>query len=485
MMKAQTFLAFVCTSLTAACGGTVTGSPAEDGLVTGTVVNRYFLESGQSIERPMDLSTTPVRALVWSGARWTTYPGTGGPDGSFTVSGVPPGPFVLGVGSSYVQTKARTLDFGTEIAGRADATPAAVSDQPDVINGSLQNLAPGDPGDLVVLADINANGWGFAGPPPTGATSFTFETSSWRGALVDGSNGDILHAYQTRTTGPHEQSVIIRHAAVSGIEQHHGTTQVSATLADVPLSESLTLEFRGSEFAAQAPAISPNYGTPEVYLSLMTAPGASEVPAILNATSSQFLGAAPCLLCLSLSAPADVTLNSVAYGNPFPAAWGTTVTAYEWAIPSYPPGSQNWWAPGAVAVTMPLAEALASPIRPGVSPVRDLRIAGQDAFGTVVGTGLFPQISWNPPALGAPSAYKVRVWSAQPCAHRTAWGCTPDATVVTTETSIVMPPGVLTAGAQYQVVVTAEVSPVDVAMKPFRFGPRLASADAVSNLALP
>jgi hypothetical protein len=180
-----------------------------------------------------------------------------------------------------------------------------------------------------------------------------------------------------------------------------------------------------------------------------------------------------------------VTLTSVAYGNPFPDAWGSMITAYEWAAPSDPPGSDRWLAPGFVSVTMPLADAATGPIRPGVSPVRNLRIAGQDAFGSPMGTGLLPLITWDPPALGSPSAYRVGVWSPHPCAHVTVWACTPDATVVTTETSIVVPPGVLAAGAQYQVVVTAEVSPVDVTTQPFRFGPRLASADALSNWATP
>src|ERR1700678_2426017 len=61
-----------------------------------------------------------------------------------------------------------------------------------------------------------------------------------------------------------------------------GATMVSASLQDVPLTESLTLDFRGSEFAAQGPAIGPNGGTPAVWLAVMTGPGASHGPAIVN-----------------------------------------------------------------------------------------------------------------------------------------------------------------------------------------------------------
>jgi hypothetical protein len=451
-------------------------------MVSGTLINRYFVESGPPVEQPTDLSGTPVRALVWDGGMWTTYLGTGSADGSFTVPGVPSGYFVLGVGPSYVRTEARTLDFGTEILGRPDAAPA---DFPkDSFVASLQNLAPAVKDDLEVLDNINGDGWTSMGPPSAGATSVT-ASGLWLGGLVDASKGDVVHVYQSRTTGPYEQSVIVRHAAIGGVEQQHGTSMVSGTLQDVTLDETLTLDLRGSEFAAQAPAISPNYGLPDISLLLLTGPGASQVPAILNPSYSRSLGAAPELLGLALFTSTDVTLSSVAYGNPFPADWGTMITAYEWAQPAEPKGSQHSWAPGYVFVTMPLAEATAGPVRPEVSPVQNLRIAGQDAFGAPMGTGLSPTITWDPPALGSPSAYRVAVYSVAPCAHWTGWGCNPDATVVTTETSVVMPPGVLTAGGEYQVVVTAEVSPIDVKMKPFRFGPRLASADAVSNLAMP
>jgi hypothetical protein len=162
------------------------------------------------------------------------------------------------------------------------------------------------------------------------------------------------------------------------------------------------------------------------------------------------------------------------------------IVAYQEVFSAYPKASQTFWATGVVSVAMTLEEASAGPIRPEVSPVQNLRIAGQDAFGSPTATGLVPTITWDPPSLGSPSAYRVAVWSARPCINGySGWSCPPAATIVTTETSVVMPPGVLAAGGQYQVLVTAEVSPVDVTAKPFRHGPRLASADAVSNLATP
>ncbi len=246
------------------------------------------------------------------------------------------------------------------------------------------------------------------------------------------------------------------------------------------------MELRGSEFAALIPAMSPSPGVISSGMNLLAVPGAAQAPAIWK-ESALGIGA-PSLFGLLWyqSSGTDVSVGAVPYGNPFPATWGSVVVAYQLVTSVYPKGSQNYGAGGTVAVWMPLEEATSGPIQPKVSPVQNVRIAGQDGFGAPTGTGLAPTLTWDPPATGSPTAYRVGIWTAPPCSRSTSpWGCPPDFTIVTTETSVVMPPGILTEGGQYQVVVTAEVSPIDVTTQPFRHGPTLATADAVSGLATP
>ena len=68
--------------------------------------------------------------------------------------------------------------------------------------------------------------------PPLGVTSLVQVSSAFQGGLIDASKGDVLHVYQEHqepVTGAYGQTTIVRHAAITGVEQQHGTTALSAT----------------------------------------------------------------------------------------------------------------------------------------------------------------------------------------------------------------------------------------------------------------
>jgi hypothetical protein len=463
--------------LLAACGGRVTIARANTstgttsgssgpGEVSGTMINRYFTESAPPQDAPVDLSATTIAAYVSQGGARTTFPGVGKADGTFQVPGVPAGPFLLRVGTAYALSEARTLDFGTEVSGRPDAAQAQTGDE---IVGTLQNLAPWQENDQLAWVNINGNGACYSAGGVVGSTSIAGEACAWSGAVIDASKGDVLHAYQW-SSGATGYMTIVRHVAFTGVEQQGGVTNVTGTLDDVAPTQSLTADYRRSAFAAQVGAIQPNAKLNKEVLLLETGPGAREALGLYNWTN--FGSDAQQLLDFG-GHPADLSDVKVSssYGNPFPPSWGLVVVAG--ANTYVAPGGQGLF--GSVTVAMSAEEAAKGPIQPIVSPVQNFRIADQDAFGALPGTTLEPSITWDPPALGTPTAYHVAVYvDAKPIAR-----------VVTSQTSITMPPGVLMAGMQYAVIVTAVVSPIDTTTQPFRFGTRLATADAISNVATP
>ncbi len=124
-------------------GGAGTGGRrASD--VTGTVIYTYFGE-GMPVTQPASLVGLQIEAYVWGGSSWTTFPGTGTANGTFTVPAVPAGLFMLNVAGSYVYTTAHKLDLGSEVLGRPTAVYGMAS---NVVGGVVQNLDPWQSTDL-------------------------------------------------------------------------------------------------------------------------------------------------------------------------------------------------------------------------------------------------------------------------------------------------------------------------------------------------
>ncbi len=82
--------------------------------------------------------------------------------------------------------------------------------------------------------------------------------------------------------------------------------------------------------------------------------------------------------------------------------------------------------------------------------------------------------------MGQPTSYRVTVYQLTASGGATSSQYVTE--VVTTGTSLPMPPGLLTTGA-YVFVITALASPTQTAAAPFRMGPAFASADAVTGVA--
>jgi len=435
----------IASSSSSGAGGSVVPIP---GAVVGTIVNRYFTAT-TVIDKAVDLSAGPVEAYAWQGGAWETFPGTGKASGSFEIPGVPDGLLMVNVLGSYVHTTARVLDLGTEVQGRPDAVQAGPN---DMFAGVVQNVAPFPQEPYQVgIANTNAGGGGYLQGTVTGST-FTCPSGmgEYVGGLVDASKGDLLQLIEWRQgPAPYAITTIDRFATLEGVEQAHGVSEITATLGPVQPNESTKIDFRGSEFLAQLALVgTQTQGSgPFSFAYLGTAPGACDTDWFFDTWT---------LLGTYGEPSGDAMLGEVSYPNPFPASWGRQLLAGA----SLTVDDDAGGAVAFVAVTLPLALASSVPIRPLVSPVQTPLVNGHDAFVAATGVSLTPTLSWSAPAVGVPSAYILTTtdFTAGTIGNR----------IVTTTTSLPLPPGILQTGHSYSLCVRAVVWSIDASTTPFR-----------------
>jgi len=154
------------------------------------------------------------------------------------------------------------------------------------------------------------------------------------------------------------------------------------------------------------------------------------------------------------------------YGDPFPAGWTRFAEELTIFFVRYQvPRSGN--DAGVTAGTNETAFLQAidvlpsfptAPLRPQVSPVTGALIDGASYFADQTLSSPTPTIRWNPPAVGSPTYYTVRI-------RRMSAGLTGGvlkadvARIFTAGTQVVVPPGILQPGSYYDVRVTAVVQP--------------------------
>ena len=113
--------------------------------------------------------------------------------------------------------------------------------------------------------------------------------------------------------------------------------------------------------------------------------------------------------------------------------------------------------PVRVDVTLGQREAMspvpAVPIVPLLGPIQSLLLNGGAATAPRITVGLNPTLAWTAPAIGVPTSYAVELYRL--AASGTVSTATRVATLVTTGTSLQVPPGVLATGSTYMAMVTA------------------------------
>ncbi|RKH79817.1 hypothetical protein D7Y21_33180 [Corallococcus sp. AB045] len=468
--------------------------PACATALQGAVNNRYFTTGNASVTRGQNLSGVLVEAMVEQGdGTFLLYPGTGAADGTFTIPGVPQGPYTLRVGGAYVVTSSRAPDLGVDIQGRPDPVAANTS---TFLSVDLQGLAPWQgtdfmeiysPGTALYAGDTSSLVQ--SGTPLSAGAQRWTQTLKYSGmdnaVLVDASAGDQVTFHQLTAKVDSSYGAPITYNAATRafkaplVVTQGNTASFTGTMTAVPQDISLTLNLHSPDFEALRTEVHPSATVSRHNLYFIAVPDRTRGGYAL----------APDLLTCVLPAGSPHRVYSFVYGDPYPELKqaGMVFTAFNVAL----------MAPGATqALTLRLTVGyndvmpafLVGAIVPRLSPPRLATLAGQAASGNLTGVGLTPRLAWTEPSVGTATHYRLRVYevfvNAQGRTSQSAGG--PVAQLDTAGTSLRLPPGVLAAGKSYYAIIEARSSGnADFQGHPFRSSYPEAHAMSVTGVFTP
>lgn len=176
-------------------------------------------------------------------------------------------------------------------------------------------------------------------------------------------------------------------------------------------------------------------------------------------------------------------LGELAIPNPYPREWVSDSHVVVFPVDLPLPDGQPATLDAAIGVRR--LELSGEALAPAITPIRAPAIAGRNAFEDLSGVGTTPVVSWQRPATGTPSSYRLQVIeavTAPPFPLRPGWYLTADLVVPGDVTSVRVPADVLQAGVTYALVVRATAQPgQDIATQPFRTSGAAAFADLISG----
>jgi hypothetical protein len=442
--------------------------------VTGTQFLTRVLPNATTTT-PVDLTALNPQVLLEDG---TIIPGTGTPDGTFTIPDVPGGTYMLQVGTNYYVTDADYIDLSSAVSGREDV---AVPTTPASITLNLTNLDSWQDLDYLEAYSAGADVWYFGlnqeGTPitagATALTNYTFDntvgyTSSVKPpGLVDGGKGDhfiVVQLVQHMVGTVLYQAAEKVFTAPSFTQTDGGNTPLTGALVDVPQDHSMTLDIAETKFEAAIgwDGASGTLLNPQA-VPIPGTPPATSVNVLANVGGNAYgqIAATADYLFVNVPAGADIQGLPVTFGTPtYPGErWGAMLNAQFVQFVQYQlPGST----PGAginvgVAANYDLATA-PTKIVPRLGPVLSVRIDGEDFFapsGPIIST---PLLTWEPPAVGSAREYTVIVNRLGSDTNNKTTR-TRVATFITTQTRLKIPQGVLTPGESYVFQIVASDNP--------------------------
>lgn len=461
-------------------------------VVSGTKIDTFLSDTGETAVAA-DLSKSTIVAWLPDGhGGYAMQPGRGSADGTFTVPNVAPGPYVLQVDDTYLATHSHVIDLGAVELGRVDGVPAAM---PMSYLLNLTGLVPWQPTDILEVYSAGATQFGFDQDDGTGTIFMTGVTTVSHTETISGARNflpnlldparDVLYIGQiaSRTVGPLLYQSFAKLLLPSGIRQVDGqTTTVSGMLTDVPMPQTFGADFRATAFAQAAQSINPraivfsNAG-----IDVNTRPGPSGY-GLYGATMDLLFATFP-----MGAQPSDQRVSS-SFGTPAPADWGIFVDAEQAMTVQYTlPGAAGPTPPGAISgvvrVDVDVATAQAQPLAPRLTPVSAPSIDGRSFFDDQ-SVGPTPTLSWSLPSLGKPTDYRIYFNPLVLNKNRqTRRGTTGVVTLLTSDTSITLPPGLLKPGSSYAIRVDAEiVGGVSGARQPLRSDLPYAAASVLSGV---
>ncbi|RKH10064.1 hypothetical protein D7V97_14780 [Corallococcus sp. CA053C] len=454
-------------------GGTDAGTLDTSVLVTAD--SRFHASNGTVTVVPTSLAGQDLELLIPNPNggfdRRTGTPVTGG----MRFDNVPQGEYFLRTSRSYFLTRERHFDLGVNRVGRADAVHPPAVELPTQVNFS--QLTPWQPytslynpgsslqvtsGDVDVFAYLSF----YSSEPPEGTTSYSttdgyVQSIGYPMPVLSAAKGDRLYVNQLSVTSAGttpSSGAPLTYAAVSKSLRMpafdytpDGASFLSLSgLMLQPPQTSFSLEWRLAEFTRWRtdanPSASSNY------------PILTVVPAA-NGLQDGWVGYQGELLEMYLPRGEDgVLTRRLTFGNPYPSTWGVVGNASYSFRASSPVvvNGRSFYPSSTFYVTDRLDRLVAGPIQPDISPPRELRIDGVDAYvSRQVGTSQ-PVVSWRPPVLGTPRAYAVTLVLLPTDGFLTVQT---RFTVPGDRTQLRLPPDVLVPGSTYYLRVAADGSP--------------------------
>ena len=164
----------------------------------------------------------------------------------------------------------------------------------------------------------------------------------------------------------------------------------------------------------------------------------------------------------------DVDFGDVSFGNGFPASWTPFVgLAYEINVPFTATGAaSSVEVPAELYLSSTQMPTKDSPLTPAVTPVLNIKLNGTDFSQKQTATNLSPTMTWDAPATGVPTGYRVTIY--QLSAISSGSGYQPVLDLFTKDRSMVIPDGVLASGNEYFFGIRAYLIPsVDFTTAPY------------------
>lgn len=441
--------------------------------VTGYQYTTY-IEASKTTNVPEDLTMAGIAALVpQTNGSFTVIQGRGNADGSFVIDNVPNGTYYLRVGNKYFVTDADSFDLTAAIGGRPNLVPAATGTGINLM--SVTNMNPWSADDHLEVVAPGADTWWFelqgTYPITLGATSLTNYSFLSQDAAGNSTpslvaNDPVGITQLQAKTEPQTQLVYsaqTKFAQLPPFTQGNGTTaQVAAfPFVDVPQTAMTDAPFRGTVWDEALGYDGTNLTrlNPEAAHFVATDGYGVFVHAQLGGALYGQYGATQDFMYAIIPHGQDVPLTGLTFGTmTLPGLWATLVSADVIArVQYFYPGTST---PAVTNVGM-RQTALLSTVTPDFylprfGPVRAPLIDGRDLFQSqmVVTT---PTISWQPPAIGKPTTYEIRIFELT--ANGTSTVKTEVAIITTTANTVVVPPGVLVLNHYYGVTIAAETTP--------------------------
>ncbi|MGC3998899.1 MAG: hypothetical protein QM767_16180 [Anaeromyxobacter sp.] len=403
----------------------LTGCPKQDAPppsdVSGTYAGQVWWTDGTVAAPvaepvPQGSSMTAFAVVVPSGSGYRVVDGALGADAAFTVPDVPAGPaYVFSTWETdyylapdrilrsftyhldEVADRTAPVELGGRALGRYHATGESVA--LDLTGLDPWPAAEAGADDRIAFYAPDARVGEVVAPSPgEGAVEATVyvQRAGGSGSLYLDSARDVIHAWQLHPMagGACQAAARTGHAAVPV-----GGGTVPVALDAPPATATAAVDLRASEFWALSPSATPWRLELRVLpdpLAAVDGPLSGVRAALLwCSTRADDLDAGTPSFAVpdgawglerEVVATGDVQLDVDPMGPVFPGPWGGTL--FYQREPASTPG----------------------PIRPLIGPPRDLRINGKPLdFTAHAGVGETPLLTWDPPAVGTPTSYLVRL----------------------------------------------------------------------------